>query len=832
MRKESDNNFRLKKQFFRITALIFAGIFLGSYMGHAQNNEKNEIVIDNQEEGRIFQGIGAVSAGASSRLLYDYSEPERSQILDYLFKPNYGANIQVLKVEIGGDMNSTDGAEASHMRSSDKIDCNRGYEWWLMKEAKKRNPDIKLAGLAWGTPGWIGDNFWSANNIDYHLEWLRCAEKEHDLQIDYMGGWNERPHDEKRIDWFIEWDKALEEKFPHIELISDDRCCTNREDLWQVVDDMYENEQYMEAIDNVGVHFACGHRTEHKECYSPELAKKLDQPLWMSENSAQDHDLGGLTTTRALNRMYIDARITGYITWSPISAWYDNIELADTGLMLAQWPWSGYYKVDRNIWAFAHTAQFAKPGWKYINNASGYTLEGASYVTLQSPNSDDFSTIIEALDTGSVEVVSFDVKGNLRADSVHVFATNMRSLSKSDYFVDKGAKSIDNGKFSLTVRPGYVYSLTTTTGQKKGMDKSGSRMSEKMELPYKEDFESYDEGKLARFFSDINGAFETAPCGGGREGTCYRQVLKEEPINWVSGNVQPATVMGDSRWWGDYTVSSDVLLEQSGYVEIVGRISAIRRTTQVTGYHLRVHSSGDWELYHVDVRGINDGEKEVIASGSNVSFNVGEWHELGLRMEGEKIDVLINGEKVDSVNDSYFKTGQIGFFVSAWQNVQFDNVQITPNGDWPAFVPKNNMRVYATSDHVENSTGHGNFIAEHAIDGRVETFWHSEWEPERPLPQSVTIELGGFYDIRGLMYQPRIDNNKRGMITDYNIYISSNGEDFEKVGSGSWEIGTSTKFAPIGSEKEIPKARYIRLEAVEAEEGVVSAAEIDVMIAD
>ena len=61
--------------------------------------------------GLAFEGIGGVSAGASSRLLIDYPEPQRSEILDYLFKPQYGASLHHLKVEIGGDVNSTDGVE-------------------------------------------------------------------------------------------------------------------------------------------------------------------------------------------------------------------------------------------------------------------------------------------------------------------------------------------------------------------------------------------------------------------------------------------------------------------------------------------------------------------------------------------------------------------------------------------------------------------------------------------------------------------------------------------------------------------------------------------------
>ncbi|MGZ5567833.1 MAG: galactosylceramidase, partial [Limisphaerales bacterium] len=115
------------------------------------------ININGTGSGRIYEGMGAVSAGASSRLLIDYPEPQRTQILDYLFKPGYGANLQHLKVELGGDMNSTDGSEPSHMHSANDQNYHRGYEWWLMNEAKARNPNMIFSILAWGAPGWIGN---------------------------------------------------------------------------------------------------------------------------------------------------------------------------------------------------------------------------------------------------------------------------------------------------------------------------------------------------------------------------------------------------------------------------------------------------------------------------------------------------------------------------------------------------------------------------------------------------------------------------------------------------------------------------------------------------
>ena len=102
----------------RISALILATSFLLiSQISCQKPVQTTTIKVEGSDTGRIFEGIGGVSAGASSRLLPDYPEPQRSQILDYLFKPNYGASLQHLKVEVGGDTNSTDGSEPSHMRS-------------------------------------------------------------------------------------------------------------------------------------------------------------------------------------------------------------------------------------------------------------------------------------------------------------------------------------------------------------------------------------------------------------------------------------------------------------------------------------------------------------------------------------------------------------------------------------------------------------------------------------------------------------------------------------------------------------------------------------------
>lgn len=69
---------------------------------------------------------------------------------------------------------------------------------WLMKEAKKRNPDIKLYGLPWAFAGWLdpsagpdkrATNAFANVNVsaNYTVSWLEGAKNVHGLSIDYIG---------------------------------------------------------------------------------------------------------------------------------------------------------------------------------------------------------------------------------------------------------------------------------------------------------------------------------------------------------------------------------------------------------------------------------------------------------------------------------------------------------------------------------------------------------------------------------------------------------------------------------------------------------------------
>nr|BAA04972.1 alternative spliced product of galactocerebrosidase [Homo sapiens] len=330
------------------------------------------VLDDSDGLGREFDGIGAVSGGgATSRLLVNYPEPYRSQILDYLFKPNFGASLHILKVEIGGDGQTTDGTEPSHMHYALDENYFRGYEWWLMKEAKKRNPNITLIGLPWSFPGWLGKGFdWPYVNLQltayYVVTWIVGAKRYHDLDIDYIGIWNERSYNANYI-------KILRKMLNYqglqrVKIIASDN-------LWESISaSMLLDAELFKVVDVIGAHYPGTH--------SAKDAKLTGKKLWSSEDfSTLNSDMGAGCWGRILNQNYINGYMTSTIAWNLVASYYEQLPYGRCGLMTAQEPWSGHYVVESPVWVSAHTTQFTQPGWYYLKTV-GHLEKGGSYVAL------------------------------------------------------------------------------------------------------------------------------------------------------------------------------------------------------------------------------------------------------------------------------------------------------------------------------------------------------------------------------------------------------------------------------------------------------------------
>ncbi|XP_062857083.1 galactocerebrosidase [Trichomycterus rosablanca] len=593
--------------------------------------------------GRRFDGIGGLSGGgATSRLLINYKELYRSQILDYLFKPNFGASLQILKVEIGGDSQTTDGTEPSHMHNEQDENDFRGYEWWLMKEAKKRNPSITLIGLPWAFPGWIGQGSnspYKFPNItaNYVVSWVMGAKQYHNLDIDYIGVWNEREFDAKYI-------RVLRDTLDSAGLT--DIGIIAADGNWDISNAMLVDPYLNDAVEVIGVHYP-GTMTVKEALMS---GKKL----WSSEDySTFNNDIGAGCWARILNQNYVNGRMTSTISWNLIASYYEDLSFGGDGLMTAEEPWSGHYVVESPVWITAHTTQFAQPGWTYLQTV-GHLSHGGSYVAL-TDGQGNLTVIIETMTHNhsqcirpalppfnvSAQTATFQLKGSFAAiTKLQVWYSKLDFQTKKDVlFKNSDPIKVSNGYFTLKLDVDEVYTITTVTSGNKGLHPDPPA-SAPFPKNYSDDFKVRNPPfSEAPYFADQSGVFEyfTNLSDPGPHVYTLRQVVTQQPVSWGYDADQTISIIGDYSWQ-NFTVSSDIYIEsENGGVFIAARVDkGGEEVRQALGVFYWVFANGTYKVTN-DICG-----KKVLAEGLS-GTRPGVWHTLTLTVQGNFANGMLNG---------------------------------------------------------------------------------------------------------------------------------------------------------------------------------------------
>ncbi|KAK0049437.1 galactocerebrosidase [Biomphalaria pfeifferi] len=656
-------------------------VILGSVLG------QQEIDLDTLELGRMFEGIGGISGGgATSKLLVNYPQKQRDEILDYLFKPNFGASLHILKVEIGGDAQSTDGSESSHMHYEWEENYERGYEWWLMLEAKKRNPDIKLYGLSWGFPGFLRriDNTPFLNNTktaEYIVKWVNAAKVFYNLTIDFIGIWNERPYE---VDYIRILRKTLDSHgFQNVLLVVGDNS-------WEAVTDIHNDPDLAPLIYALGCHYP--------GTYAWDQAVFSGKPLWASEDYSTFNDnIGAGCWARILNQNYVNGYMTSTISWNLIASYYGGLPYERDGLMTAEQPWTGHYVVDNPIWISAHTTQFTEIGWHYLRHGTGVgKLDlGGSYVSILSPDKQDLTIVIETMqhdhskcirpNINWFEVKKQDIIINLKGElakftEMDLWFTQLGyDGNNSTVFQKLDTIKFVNGSFKLSLGLDQIYTLTTV--------KSGNHGSypdppapKPFPLPYFDDFEGVQVYQEPFNLAQQAGSFEVLTDG---KNKFVRQMLIDIPVMWcfAEQSGKGITYIGNYSW-------SDIFLEvdfrcskvnASSGVFLASRLDRSGCDTQLTsGAFFGMYCDGAWTLH----QSISDKELDH----GTVDIHE-EWNKLSLLIHGHQIMGASNG--VGIFNETIYDipgSGFAAFGTLTFGLADFDNLHIKTAEDGLAIM--------------------------------------------------------------------------------------------------------------------------------------------------
>jgi len=386
-----------------------------------------------------------------------------------------------------------------------------------------------------------------------------------------------------------------------------------------------------------------------------------------------------------------------------------------------------------------------------------------------------------------------------------------QSMPVSSTFENDGRTSVTDARIALAAPPGWQVQAQSTTGGAVGTNEQ--RVAQWMVTP--------PAGALPGSYALTVTA--TYRWGGNQTDSRSAQVQVTVPPAPPAGT----GYLSDHTW---LDASSGYLVPMLD-VSVGGNPITLQGHTYPKG--IGVASPSQIEYYfggncaHLSATvGIDDIVNSVSPQGGTAVFQVyGDGRKLydsGVvdRTATKSVEVDLTGVNVLTL--AVGDAGDGGYNDRAdWAGLQAscgNPVATVPGGPWPHFVPQASMSATASSAHA-------GYPASAAIDGRQTTIWHSEFSPPAPLPQSITIDLGGAHTVAGLTYQPRLDASETGTITGYVVYTSVDGTAFSQAASGVWPGDRSLKSVTFNAPQQ---ARYVRIEATSGAGNYASAAEIQV----
>jgi hypothetical protein len=557
---------RQSKRFKKMIGnLCVATMAFGSFGLIGTNETKAEaitksITIDgnNVDQYNRFKGFGTVTANNTSRLMLDYKEEhpkEYWEIMNKLFNKDTGAGLAHVKIELGGDVNSSSGTEPATMRYADEAaNVLRGAGFQFAADAKSINPDITTEILRWGEPRftWSGA---ASNEYEDRYQWYKqtidAVYKEYGFKLDYVGiSQNERAQNNNRIE--TEWLKYYTTKikqepnydtdYKHIKLVAAD----GYRDTKSISRVLLDHPDLIDEVDVISSHYGLTGSPELNQLQAKLIAEgKKPKESWVSEGIApminaryrenMEPNYKGLGGKAGI--IDVTSRIISVYSWTgagntplnavsfdfqpSVAAFYEGSAYNPKHLISAMDPWSGFYEVDGGLQGVRHVMNFVgyddhstpeNERWMYVKDATysdGAFFDGGvdvdtsthNYLTLKDPETNDYSTVFanNTKETRKYKIKAQNLNGK---ENAPIYVWETRGADKGQEVDANWFKNINkitpvNGEYEIEVKP---YSIVTISTLDKESEVEGFEYESEpvdlskdtiMPLPYKDDFE-YD----------------------------------------------------------------------------------------------------------------------------------------------------------------------------------------------------------------------------------------------------------------------------------------------------------------------------------------------------
>lgn len=636
----------------------------------------------NMKPNTCFKGMGCTTASGSSKLFLDYKllHPEAyNEILNLLFKKDYGAELSHIRIELGADVNSVSGTEPCIKRSEDsENNILNSAGFILASDALKINPEITVELMHCGEPFWVKNAFSESKRNGYraryswYLETIKSAYRLLGMKIDFISpqrNGEENPDSE----WLIYFSKRLKSEkhkfydYSKIKIIASN--CTEelmKNDSFRKSIDIISFRNTASAVENTGkeIWYSDGRASGNV----PKLAINCNASGIIGENSITD-------IASEIIKGFSGKKMTMYQFFPAVAGYYGGTSHFPAQLITANTPWSGRYSVNSSFFMAMHFTRFAKKGWRFIENVPENCL-------VLMPENKSELTFIFCNNTSKSKGYNIDISACGMDERIfNVVETKSPQFNThyaSNWFRRTSQKKPFKSKLYIEVKSGSILTLTTLdTSFVNGTDtvKKPIFKPKRLELPYNDsfcypDFFAGTRGNAPLLTTDLGGCFEIS-------GNFLQQKVRADMLPENSAfrdTPNPLTCLGDDSWV-NYSAETEFFLDSLSKDNYAGigvhyDSSCACENTAECGCSVRIYADSHADIYFMD---------KIVSSFRIDNLNKRRWNKIKILALANIYMIYLNDKFIGDFEEKNIlcPCGRVALLSGFYEN-RFRNLKVNP----------------------------------------------------------------------------------------------------------------------------------------------------------